>query len=389
MPLKPTQILHLLQDKRDEFADFDAKTLHLLKRYREALAATASLSAVEMLEQLSQVAPGDRGAELLEVLDNSGWVIPSGLAWDNREASLTWARQHITGITTFAVDGSQIYPSKDFSIPVALVQIGWYQNSHRSDGHYEKDVAVDVMTPTSLKVNNSGEPVDRRVNMRRFELETERIIQFMADHTGCTDCLALFDGSLVVTFAEALDETARQSYVRCVAQLLQASEHYQVPVVGYIDTTYAHDLTLLLRRLWDLPDSGAIHDAMLIGTGMQWGDRTPLFCCRRPGVLQHYPAPLSSQIGFIYLKAHDGYPVRLELPIWIQTSGQLEHVLNWVRSEIIVGGGYPYAIETADQTAVLQAGDRQTFYRIVQDWAEQERLNLRLSRKMVSKARRR
>jgi len=33
--------------------------------------------------------------------------------------------------------------------------------------------------------------------------------------------------------------------------------------------------------------------------------------------------------------------------------------------------------------------DRQTFYRLLQNWAEDEKLHLRLSRKMVSKARRR
>jgi hypothetical protein len=77
------------------------------------------------------------------------------------------------------------------------------------------------------------------------------------------------------------------------------------------------------------------------------------------------------------------------MPIWIYEAGLHEQVIDWVRCEIIVGGGYPYAIETADQTAVLKTEDRQTFYRLLQDWAEQEKLNLRLSRKMVSKVRRR
>jgi hypothetical protein len=64
-------------------------------------------------------------------------------------------------------------------------------------------------------------------------------------------------------------------------------------------------------------------------------------------------------------------------------------VIDWVKAEVIVGGGYPYAIETADQTAVLQTSDRQMFYQILQDWAEQTELRLRFSRKMVSKVRRR
>jgi len=77
------------------------------------------------------------------------------------------------------------------------------------------------------------------------------------------------------------------------------------------------------------------------------------------------------------------------MPVWMHQAGIVDRILDWVRGEVIIGNGYPYVIETADQTAVLQAEDRQTFYRIFQDWAEREELNLRLSRKMVSKARRR
>ena len=75
--------------------------------------------------------------------------------------------------------------------------------------------------------------------------------------------------------------------------------------------------------------------------------------------------------------------------LYRSTIDQLERVIDWVRCEVIIGGGYPYVIETADQTAVLKMDDRQTFYRLLQEWAEEENLNLRLSRKMVSKVRRR
>ena len=56
---------------------------------------------------------------------------------------------------------------------------------------------------------------------------------------------------------------------------------------------------------------------------------------------------------------------------------------------MIIGSGYPYVIETADQVAVLRSEDRRAFYAILQDWAEDENLGLRFSRKMVSKVHRR
>lgn len=390
MPLKPSQILNLLKAKRDDFTRFDKTALQALEKYRFALTEASQEPAETLLEQLDGYSIYDRGAEPLEATNlYPNWIIPAQINWQSREESFAWARDRITGVATFAVDGSQIYPSKDLSIPVALVQIGWYENFHLPDGRYEKDITTDVMTPTDLKVSSSSEPVDRRVNMRRFEMEVERLIQYMEDRADCENCLAFFDGSLVATFAEAFDDDTRRFYVNCITHLLQASEQHRVPLIGYIDTSYARDLTLMLQCLYRLPEVNSIHDPPLLSKHMQWGDRTPLFSCRRPGILKQYPAAIANRIAFTYLKAHDGYPIRLELPVWIYEAGLHDQILDWVRCEIIIGGGYPYVIETADQTAVLKNDDRHVFYRLLQDWADAEELNLRLSRKMVSKARRR
>jgi hypothetical protein len=60
-----------------------------------------------------------------------------------------------------------------------------------------------------------------------------------------------------------------------------------------------------------------------------------------------------------------------------------------VRAECVVGNGYPYAIETADEAAVMTARDRQQFLRVVQDFAAEHSLDFRISRKAQSKGRRR
>lgn len=390
MPVKPSEILKLLHQKREDFTTFDKTTLQEWQQYAIALRQMSQESDSALLELLKDMR--DCGARPLEPLGQfPEWIIPSNLEWQSREESLEWVRAHLTGVSTFAVDGSQIYPSKDFSIPVALVQIGWFENFHLPSGDYEKDIALDVLTPNDLRVGR-GDLADRRVNLRRFEMETQRLIQYMEDAAGSPDCLAFFDGSLVVTFAEAFDQETCQFYVRCIRDLLRASEKYRVPLVAYIDTSTARDLTEMLQRLCNLPEGKSIHDAQLLNRAkqkMQWGDRTPLFLCQRTGVRDLYQEQ-ADKIAFTYLKTNrDSYPVRLEMPVWIYESGRYDRILNWVRGEIIIGGGYPYAIETADQVAVIKNEDRQIFYGLLQDWAEQEGLTLRLSRKMISKARRR
>ncbi len=390
MPTRPADILTLLQRKQDEFVGFNQETLGLLEKYRKALRNFA---------EIAPQANSDAGfADSLEADDLAGALLePSTLAkqgliafpqqWHNREESFDWVRQHLTGIATFAVDGSQIYPSKDISIPVALVQVGWFENLHRPQGTYDKDIRLDLMTPAELKVLR-GDLADRRVNMRRFQMETERLVEYIEDHSGDEECLVFLDGSLVATFAEAFDQETQLFYVDCLRQLLQASEDCRVPLVGYIDTSYAHDLTGLLQRGFDLPQVSALHDAQVAHLGMNWGDRTPLLRCQRD-VLNKFYGAFKKRIAYTYLKTNDGYPARLELPLWIYEEGRLEQILNWIRAEVVIGGGYPYAIETADQVAVLKTEDRNAFYRLLQDWSEKEGLKLRLSRKMVSKVRRR
>ncbi|MGG6294548.1 DNA double-strand break repair nuclease NurA [Leptolyngbya sp. AN02str] len=390
MPIKPSQILHCLTDKREAFTAFDAKAVKRMNEYHQAFEDFVSQTEEERSQLLQGHAPALGARPLESFAETDGGVVRSGLRWNNREESLAWVRDRLTGITTFAVDGSQIYPGKDLSIPVALVQIGWFENQHLPMGGYEKDIRLDVLTPHDLQAGNSGEPVDRRVNMRRFEMETQRLVEYMEAHSGQKNCLLFLDGSLVATFARSFEPEVRQFYIEALLAVLRASEAHRVPLVAYIDTSYADDVTVMLQSLYDLPRSNSIHDANLVNRlGMEWGDRVPLFLCKRADILQEY-AEHSDRIAFTYLKTtRDNYPARLEMPLWMVEEGLHTQVLDWVRAEVVIGAGYPYAIETADKTAVLQAGDRQLFFRVLQEWLEQERLNLRLSRKMVSKMRRR
>ncbi|MFQ3628863.1 MAG: DNA double-strand break repair nuclease NurA [Cyanobacteriota bacterium] len=399
MTLKPSQILQLLDARREQFTAFDQSAVQRLQSYRAALRQFFQLSEAGRSHLLVQHSGDDLGARPIESLaDAPQGVVPWPLQWENREQSLTWARDRLLNVTTFAVDGSQIYPGKDLSIPVALVQIGWYENRHSPSGAYEKDVAVDLMTPQDLRESGQGDPVDRRVNMRRFQLETRRLTDYIQSRNEESNkqsqrlaekTLVFLDGSMVASFAEPFDEANQQFYVDCLLPLLQASEAQRVPLVAYIDTSYADDLVRMLRLLYNLEPADAIHDAQILNGLMRWGDRTPLFLCERPGILNRY-GHHRRRIAFTYLKTtRDTYPARLELPLWLVEAGLADTVIDWVRAEVIAGGGYPYAIETADQTAVLQVGDRQLFFRLLQEWADKQGLDLRFSRKMVSKARRR
>ena len=393
MPLNPSDVWRALDQKQTEFKAFNQDSLQAWQAYRRALAQISRRSEFDLAQTLADhVSPGARPLEPLGQSPN--WVIPSRLKWSSREHSLEWVRDRLTGITTFAVDGSQIFPSKDISIPVALVQVGWFENPHLRQGNYDKNTRLQVLSPANLQSPVYNRPLDRQVNMHRFQMEIQRLIEFMEHHAHRADCLVFFDGSLVGTFAECFDSDCRAFYAQCFLALLRTSEQQRVPLVGYIDTSGARDLVQMMQHLQPLADAPALHDAQLLAPSMDWGDRTPLFVCDRRGqstshgILADYQEQ-ASKIAFTYLKANQNPPVRLEFPRWLYDVGLIETMLDYVRAEIMIGGGYPYAIETADQVAVLKADDRRTFFRLLQEWSEQQELNLRFSRKMISKVLRR
>ncbi|MEM9137247.1 MAG: DNA double-strand break repair nuclease NurA [Cyanobacteria bacterium P01_F01_bin.42] len=393
MPLRTSDILHILNQKAGEFTAFNQDLSAQLQRYRQALRRLSRLEPIELYQALEGIScPGARPHEVEQPYPD--WVMPAHLQWDSRQESLAWVRDRLDNVTTFSVDGSQIFPSKDISIPVGLVQIGWFENPHRADGQYIKDVRVNILSPVELQKNAQNRPLDRLVNMHRFGMEVQRHIEFMETHAHCSDCITFFDGSLVGSFAEVLDLDCRNFYAQEFVRLLRASEAYRVPLVGYVDTSNARDLTSMIAQLASLQDAEAITDVQLLSRYMQWGDRTPLFVCDRPGaartrgILSQYEEQARSVL-FTYMKLNSTRAVRLELPRWVAEDGLLERVLNYIRAEVIIGSGYPYVIETADQVAVLRSDDRQTFFRLLQDWSQEQGLDLNFSRKMVSKSLRR
>jgi hypothetical protein len=72
-----------------------------------------------------------------------------------------------------------------------------------------------------------------------------------------------------------------------------------------------------------------------------------------------------------------------------QVPSLLDRVVDLVRAEVVVGCGYPYALETADAAAVLTAEDRMSFYRLFHEFARANGIQASLPGKSISKLHRR
>jgi hypothetical protein len=180
-----------------------------------------------------------------------------------------------------------------------------------------------------------------------------------------------------------------------LVELARLSRDCKVPVIGYVDRSYAGDLMTMLdsfegykeELVRSLDDVSILHAASL----KNWGDRTPFCYSRRHGLDAFLDAQTGeSLVGFVYLQTtSDNPPARLDIPSWIYTEGFLDEAVDTVRAECVIGLGYPYPLETADQTAVITLRDREIFLQALQGFAKENNLNLKVSRKAASKGRRR
>ncbi|HXL38844.1 MAG TPA: DNA double-strand break repair nuclease NurA [Ktedonobacteraceae bacterium] len=409
--------------KRGQFNAFDDSFSDQLNAYRHALETlyTRYPSSTHLEYRLPPGKIGMPSAGARPTMEYDRWLahaahsdyhcpkISFGREFENHEQARQWA-ECIEGITTIAVDGSQLQPWRDASIPVALIQVGLFANPHAQGRPYTKDVLLEVLSPDEIMEESLAENKDpdsypyseMQVTLRRYILEVETLCNQMGQYgqkrregDPSHSPIVFFDGSLVVSFALTMPSPYRERYIASAISLLQTSEQQRVPLIGYIDTSYARDIITMLRRLDMmerqpvLHETKNIHDALLWQGQLRWGDRTPAMICARGDILEGY-GPYREQVAFCYFQTTSTRPpVRLEFPRWMLDDGILEPVLDVVRAEVIAGQGYPYAIESADAVAVITMQDRAEFYGVFQDFMERQGLKFTFSTKSVSKGRRR
>ena len=400
-----THVRHALEEKRKDFVSFERSLRGEVGELASRLRALAGRTAAEVRKESG--AGADKVTYPSDELERAGGAgVRFGESWRSHEEARRWALGVLRGRVTFAADGSQVFPGREASVPVAAVQVASFENPHTPEGRYLKDVHFEVITPDQLLGGGRAyESPEQVVGLRRFELEARAVCEFLKSHKnwrarGERVPVAFFDNALLVASRHKDTEILfSKRYADALSELILLSRETQVPVVGYVDHSYAHDLRGLLEALHrDLPETSA-YDAQILRAVADdappllgaWGDRTIFWHCQRTNLAASFfderGAPL---VGFVYLQTtSDGHPARLDIPAWVHEAGLLEEVVDAVRAECVVGNGYPYAIETADEAAVMTARDREHFLRAMQDFAAQHSLDFRISRKAASKGRRR
>ena len=208
MMLYTQKALDELARKRDQFAAYQSRHGEGLATYRAALAALATRypTAAALDAALAALAADDGAVPLgaRPTAEYDAWLhpatgaarrhlptIPFGHSFAHHEAARAWA-EVLRGVTTFAVDGSQLPPWRDASVPLALIQVGVFENPHQPPAPYVKDATVTLLSPDELENNNADAEDDRSdeefgysdriTHLTRYELEIDQIIARMEKH---------------------------------------------------------------------------------------------------------------------------------------------------------------------------------------------------------------
>lgn len=409
MPFYPEVVLDDLRNHATEIREFADDEERTVERYQEALRdALEEYDADPLRHELGPDRyPGALPTKEWDQNDSPVIEFDESAAWDNHEAVNEYAKDVLEGVTTIAADGSELGPTDEFTVPLGLVQIAWNANHHHDKGEYEEGLNTRTLGPKAVTQESDEEDGIRYTDGRapgheRYRDEGKTVIDCIEKFAELDPPpVVIYDGPLVPTFANTYSPAVRDDYYRrTMSQVLAASEHHEVPVIGYSAGSSRTNIAKLLRRTYRdrLGDEPFVADSRILeGFTEHWGDRSQVFIHRQDGTIDAMEAryhgeeyEFATDVLFGYLDVPDGAPMDyLEFPGWVLREGLIEYVFDVVRAETGVGRGYPEIVQQADVNAVLDADAKRRFLALVQNFAEEEDLPIEWNAKNLSKERRR
>lgn len=237
-------LVNQLEEKKTEFTEFSIAQSDSLEVYLSKIQRLEKIS-IEEIEERFRYKEETGAMPSVELDKYKKFAIPFPQIWNNHEESRKWAFEILQNRTTFAVDGSQIPPTRDISLTVAAVQVGWFENPHSDKNRYEKNAEFFILSPSDLMPS----PAETRVSERRIEEEVRKTKEFLEKKKGWRERsermpLAFYDNTLLVPFPLSTDSKGK--YIKEMQDLILLSAQTQVPLVGYVARSYAKDLLTFL-----------------------------------------------------------------------------------------------------------------------------------------------
>lgn len=371
-----------LSDRKNDIFDYEQEVSSVSKDYIDKLHALDALD-----KSANQKLPRYSGCKVLE----EGRLVrcfPERFL--NRQQATDWAMNILKGNTIAAVDGSQIFPSRQISVPIGLAQAGLIVNHHSGKGSFSTSTKMSLIMPRDFEdIRGTYAYSQAPVSLRRYELECERIIEFMHSDPGS---LVFFDGSLVLSFISQVDENERKKYAEAIVRLFKASDETRTPIVAYTDMSLSKDLVTMMQKYFRLKPTTHLADVYILRHILKWGDRTRAFLSDRDdkagreqlSVLDLY-GEYRDTIAFFYIQSSGGLPSKIEMPKWCFEEGMTDRIADVVRAECIIRPGYPDIIHRAHEYSKISQAESELFNNMLENFARDNNIKIYRSAKEFNK----
>ena len=243
-----------LSDYKDELVDKEKEESSIMEEYRKKLQLIDGLD-----EKINAKLPPYSGSKVLE---EGLFIRRFTNRFMNRGEATDWAMGVLKDRTIAAVDGSQVYASRSYSVPIGLAQSGLVINRHTGITGFSKSYLLSLIFPKEFDEYGGMSAFSTvPVSLKRHQLEYKAVIEFMHKEPGN---LIFLDGSLVLSFINQMDEKVRAKYAESVVELMTASEETRTPVVAYTDMSLNKDLVTMMRHYFKLRPTTHLSDSHVL-----------------------------------------------------------------------------------------------------------------------------
>ncbi len=329
----------------------------------------------------------------------SSFLVPR---WQGNLMDTFDIKSDLNEYSIFSVDGSQIYPDRNFSgARCFLINLGGCFIQY-SDNDLNRQVELfsepQVFLPPDVIPDKDRFVFSMDlVDLKREELELQGLFDknFI---NGANVCFV--DGTIIFWNLEGKPEEVKDYFLSSYLFWLNKFYENKTLVSGYISFPKSRELVNLIRlglcrftsadcipcysKFTEFPCKAVdnLIDTHVCRFFLKPNQRTTVFYSTSK-ITQYYPDHLKP--CFCYL--HAGAEIaRLEMPFWIaQNKDLLDYLCSVAIDQCKKGQGYPVVLAEAHEQAVVKGPDREFFYHLIQKIGIEQKRRFFISKKSLKK----